>query len=106
MHFSDTEYVKGFRDEYLSYSKPLQVEIDGTGRYRKAETVDQLAVMLLSGKWHHRGGEKFHYALMRSVEALEFYTEGETARAAFVEAAHEAGMHVLPDDIPDVKKAS
>ncbi|OWW02347.1 hypothetical protein ATY81_22135 [Rhizobium sp. R72] len=88
------------------FIRPLHVEIDGTGRYRKAETVDHLAAMLLSGKWHHRGGARFHHALMRSVEALEFYTDGETARAAFVDAAHEAGMHVLPDDMPDMKKAS
>ncbi|WP_025659257.1 DUF982 domain-containing protein [Rhizobium sp. IBUN] len=87
------------------FIKPLQVEIDGMGRYRKAETVDQLAAMLLSGKWHHRGGDKFHSALMRSVEALEFYTDADIARAAFVDAAHEAGMHVLPDDIAEMKKA-
>ncbi|QFY62985.1 DUF982 domain-containing protein (plasmid) [Rhizobium grahamii] len=88
------------------FIKPLQVEIDGTGRYRKADTVGQLAAMLLSSKWHHRGGTKFHSALMRSVEALEFYTDAETARAAFVEAAHEAGMHVLPDDVPRMKRVS
>lgn len=88
------------------YIKPLQVEIDGMGRYRKAETVDQLAGMLLSSKWHRRGGAKFHSALMRSVEALEFYTKPEVARAAFVEAAHEAGMHVLPDDKADMQKSN
>ncbi len=91
--------------DFPVFIKPLQVEIDGMGRYRKAETVDQLAAMLLSGKWHHRGGEKFHSALMRSVEALEFYTDADIARAAFVDAAHEAGMHVLPDDIAEMKKA-
>ncbi|MEK1874565.1 MAG: DUF982 domain-containing protein, partial [Rhizobium altiplani] len=48
---------------------------------------------------------KFHSALMRSVEALEFYTDADIARAAFVDAAHEAGMHVLPDDIAEMKKA-
>jgi len=87
------------------FIKPIQVEIDGMGRYRKAETVEHLAGMLLSGKWHHRG-PKFHRALMRSIEALEFYIDGETARAAFVDAAHEAGMHVLPDDMAEMKKAS
>ncbi len=87
------------------FIEPLQVEIDGIGRYRAAETVDQLASMLVGGKWHHRGS-KFHSALMRSLEALEFYTDVETARAAFVAAAHEAGMHVLPDDVAEMKKAS
>ncbi|MDP9813362.1 hypothetical protein J2W42_006235 [Rhizobium tibeticum] len=88
------------------FIKPMQVEIDGIGRYRKAETVQQLAGMLLSGKWHHRGGAKYHRALMRSIEAIEFYVDGETARAAFVDAAHEAGMHILPDDMAKMKKAS
>jgi len=88
------------------FIKPLQVEIDGMGRYRKADTVDQLAAMLLSSKWHHRGGNKYHSALMRSVEALEYYVEADVARKAFVDAAHEAGMHVLPDDVADIKKAS
>ncbi len=89
------------------FIKPMHVELDGTGRYRKAETVDQLAGMLLSEKWHHRNGTKYHSALMRSIEALEFYTDAETARAAFVDAAHEAGMHVLPDDMAtaELKKA-
>jgi len=26
--------------------------------------------------------------------------------AAFVDAAHEAGMYVLPDDVAEIKKAS
>lgn len=62
--------------------------------------------MLLSGKWHHRGSAKFHSALMRAIEAMEFYVGGETARAAFVDAAHEAGMRILPDDMAEMKKAS
>ncbi|WP_409564041.1 hypothetical protein [Rhizobium sp. RHZ02] len=41
---------------------------------------------------------------MRSVEALEFYTDADTVRAAFVDAAHEAGMRVLPDDMAEMKK--
>jgi len=85
---------------------PMHVELDGVGRYRKAETVEQLAGMLLSEKWHRRGGAKFHDALMKSIEALEFHADADTARAAFVDAAHEAGMHILPDDMAEMKTAS
>jgi hypothetical protein len=40
------------------------------------------------------------------MEAIEWYVDADTARQAFVEAAHEAGMHVLPDDTDELKKAS
>lgn len=85
------------------FINPMQVEIDGMGRYRKAETVQDLAGMLLSEQWHHKHGSKFHGALMLSIEALEFYVDAKAARAAFVDAAHEAGMHVLPDDATEKK---
>ncbi|MDP9810156.1 hypothetical protein J2W42_003017 [Rhizobium tibeticum] len=62
--------------------------------------------MLLGGKWPKSAGGKFHTALWRSMEAIEWYVDADTARSAFVEAAHEAGMHVLPDDTPEMKKAS
>lgn len=84
---------------------PLHVEIEGIARYRQAETVEDLAAMLLSG-WTGTKGPPFHRALVSSLEALEFYTDAKTARAAFVEAAHAAGMHVLPDDMEEIRKAS
>ncbi|KQV80016.1 DUF982 domain-containing protein [Rhizobium sp. Root1220] len=87
------------------FISPMQVEIEGTGRYRQANTVEDLAAMLLSGKWHGPKGSPFHRAVVSSVEALEFYVDAETARAAFVEAAHEAGMHVMPDDMAEARKA-
>ncbi|MGG7576411.1 DUF982 domain-containing protein [Rhizobium sp. Nf11,1] len=86
---------------------PLQVEIDGTGKYRKAEIVQDLAGMLLSGKWHNKGSQgEFHHALVTSIEAIELYIDADRARKAFVVAAHAAGMHVLPDDMDEIRKAS
>ena len=87
------------------FIKPPEVEIDGHEKYGHAETVQDLARMLLS-KWPGSEGEKFHSALMRSIEAMEWYVDAATARSAFVDAAHEAGMHVLPDDADEMKKAS
>ncbi|MDP9809337.1 hypothetical protein J2W42_002185 [Rhizobium tibeticum] len=88
------------------FIKPLEVEIEGAGQYRHAETVQDLAAMLLGGRWPEGKGKKFHTALWRSMEAIEWYVAADTARAAFVEAAHEVGMHVLPDDVAEARKAS
>ncbi|CAN7652344.1 DUF982 domain-containing protein [Rhizobium sp. LjRoot258] len=88
------------------FIKPLEVEFDGVGQYRHAETVQDLAAMLLGGKWPKGKGKKLHAALWRSMEAIEWYVDADTARQAFVEAAHEAGMHVLPDDTDEMKQAS
>ncbi|WP_436281662.1 DUF982 domain-containing protein [Rhizobium sp. LjRoot258] len=79
------------------FINPMDVEIEGNGRYRHADTVADLAAMLLSSKWP-KSRPSFHRALVASLEALEFYTDAATARAAFVIAAHEAGLRVLPDD--------
>nr|WP_018856351.1 DUF982 domain-containing protein [Rhizobium sp. 42MFCr.1] len=87
------------------FIRPLTVEIGGTGNYRHAETVQELAQMLVGGKWP-ANGKAFHSALWRSVEAIECYVDAETARCAFVEAAHEAGLHIVPDDQSEMKKAS
>ncbi|MDP9809186.1 hypothetical protein J2W42_002034 [Rhizobium tibeticum] len=38
------------------------------------------------------------------IQALDFYTEAATARAAFAIAAHEAGLHILPDDGEKMQK--
>jgi hypothetical protein len=40
------------------------------------------------------------------MEAIDWYVSAETARGAFVDAAHEAGMHILPDDQAEMRKAS
>ena len=82
---------------------PMDVEIEGNGRYRHADTVADLAAMLLSSKWP-KSRPSFHRALMASLEALEFYTDAATARSAFVMAAHEAGLRVLPDDGEESQK--
>jgi hypothetical protein len=84
--------------------KPLEVEIDGAGKYRHAETVEDLVKLLMGCSWP-QGGKQFHSALWRSMEALDSVTEADIARAAFVDAAHEVGMHVLPDDMAEIRKA-
>lgn len=45
-------------------------------------------------------------ALARSIDAMVFAARAEAARAAFVTAAHAAGMYVFPDDMDELRKAS
>ena len=49
--------------------------------------------------------KEFHRALVSSFDALDHVIEPSAAREAFVNAAHAAGMHVLPDDMAEVRKA-
>jgi len=86
--------------------RPLHVEVDGIGRYRQAFSVDDLAALLMGG-WPPSAetDSASHRALATFLDAMELYVDAETARAAFVRAAHAAGMHVLPDDIAEMRKA-
>lgn len=56
--------------------KPLEVEIDGAGKYRHAETVEDLVKLLMGSSWP-QGGKQFHSALWRSMEALDSVTEAD-----------------------------
>lgn len=85
--------------------RPLHVEIEGAARYRQAHTIDDLAALLMSTSWPPSGKQTlvFHHALATSLDAMELYVDADAARAAFVEAAHAAGMHILPDDMAQIK---
>jgi|AraplaMF_Col_mMF_1032025.scaffolds.fasta_scaffold01861_2 hypothetical protein len=89
----------------LTPIEPLEVEIYGIGQYAPAETVEEM-IMYLTDKWPDKSKSAFHSALARSIDAMVFAAEPEAARAAFVTAAHAAGMHVLPDDMDELRKAS
>ncbi|MEK1897495.1 MAG: DUF982 domain-containing protein [Rhizobium sp.] len=99
--------VRSMAGEIPVFISPIDVGIEGdTGRYRHADTVEDLAAMLLSGKWTLSKAPSFHRALMTSLEALEFYADSASARTAFVAAAHETGLHVLPDDVAETRNAA
>jgi hypothetical protein len=84
---------------------PLEVEINGVGHYAPAETVEEM-IKFLTSQWPDKSKPAFHSALARSIDAMVFATDPQAARAAFVVAAHAAGMHVLPDDMDEMRKAS
>jgi len=85
--------------------KPLEVEIRGVGQYAPAETVDEM-IKFLTSEWPDKTKPAFHSALARSIEAMVMAAEPSAARAAFVDAAHAAGMHILPDDMAQIREAS
>ena len=89
----------------LTPIEPLEVEINGAGQYAPAETVEEM-VKFLTSQWPDKSKPAFHSALARSIDAMVFAAEPEAARAAFVAAARAAGMHVLPDDMDELRKAS
>jgi hypothetical protein len=86
--------------------KKISVEIHGIGGYRNVHTVADLASILLSDQWPKRAGTTtFQRALAQCLMALENQSRGDVARKAFVEAARDAGVTVLPDDVPLQQKA-
>ena len=84
---------------------PLDVEIDDVGKYAPASSVEDLTALLTSLEWPYTKPKEFHRALVSSFDALDHVIEPSAAREAFVNAAHAAGMHVLPDDMAEVRKA-
>ncbi len=84
---------------------PLDVEIDGVGKYAPASSVQDPTALLTSLGRPNKKPKEFHRALVSSFDALDHVIEPPTAREAFVKAAQAAGMHVLPDDMADVRKA-
>jgi hypothetical protein len=84
---------------------PLDVEIDGVGKYVPASSVEELTALLTCLEWPDKSPREFHRALVSSFDALDNVVSPQAAREAFVDAAHAAGMHVLPDDMAEIRKA-
>src|SRR5690349_14598033 len=78
--------------------KKISVEIEGQG-YRDFRTVSALTGLLMSEKWPKKAGSTmFQHALAQCFRALEMHGGGARARKAFVDAARDARITVLPDD--------
>jgi hypothetical protein len=81
--------------------EPIQAEIYGIGGYKNLFRVKDLAEVLLYNFPKEGRGEEYNTALMACLDCM---SDGDTlpseAREAFVAAAHECGVSVLPDDAP------
>src|SRR5262245_29507019 len=74
VHLPKSEKVEGgwpMIGEIPAVINPMDVEIEGSGRYRHADTVADLAAILLSST-RTKSSPSFHRALIASLEALEF----------------------------------
>ncbi len=84
--------------------KKISVQIDGQG-YRDFHTVSGLTGLLMSEKWPKKAGSTmFQRALAQCFRALEMHGGGARARKAFVDAARDARITVLPDDAPELQR--
>ena len=75
----------------------LKAKVYGAGRYREAATVTDLVTILLH-YWPIADGPAFVNALVVCQEVLDGDKLPEKAREAFVLAAREARIAILPDD--------
>lgn len=79
----------------------IEAEVYGAGKYRTITTVAGLADVLLYSFPTKGCGDDYHTAMLACLDCLQ---EGDTnaieAREAFVAAARECGVSVLPDDGP------
>lgn len=84
--------------------EPVHAEIHGVGQYKTLLRVGDLAEALLNFFPEEGRGEDYETALMACLDCME---GGDTfpseVREAFVAAARECGITVLPDDAPNIE---
>jgi hypothetical protein len=87
--------------------KQISVQIHDIGGYRNVHTLADLAGILMSDRWPKKADNtNFQRALAQCLIALEKQGRGDLARKAFVDAARDAGINVIPDDMPSQHSAS
>jgi hypothetical protein len=77
---------------------PVSVQVTDLSPYRFAATVEDLMGMLLSDRWPEKASPVYRSAVARCIDAISMQSDGDKARGAFVNAAHDAGIAVSPDD--------
>lgn len=77
--------------------RPLTIQAGDKGPGRLGATVEDLMGMLMSTRWPNKSSPRFSRAMSACMDAA-VGGSGDKARKAFVEAAHDAGIVVSPDD--------
>jgi hypothetical protein len=77
---------------------PVSVQVTDLSPYRFAATVEDLMGMLLSDRWPEKASPVYRSAVARCIDAISLQSGGDKARGAFIDAAHDAGIAVSPDD--------
>jgi hypothetical protein len=81
---------------------PVSVQVTGLSPRHFAATVEDLMGMLLSDRWPEKASPIYIWAVRRCIDAIALQSEGDRARGAFIEAAHNAGIQVSPGDDKNV----
>lgn len=79
-----------------TWDRGVDLELHGTGKYRTVRSTED-AARSLTERWPVGEGRAFKTAVKACIDALEDTTSRirqERARAAFIDAAHEAGIYV------------
>jgi hypothetical protein len=77
--------------------RQIKAEVHAIGGYRILNTVSDLADCLLD-RWPVTEGGAFVAAMQACHESLEGRGDANDAREAFITAARDAGVSVLPND--------
>lgn len=77
------------------YFESVTIETEKTGQTRTIDSVIQAAEVLLNS-WPISHGEKLEAAKRTCLPALEGKLAADATRAAFIDAAREAGFHIVP----------
>lgn len=75
------------------WSKGVELEIHGPGKYRNVLSTREAAELLLMN-WPVEGGEAHLLARRACLAVLEGEEQPEVARQAFIKAAEEAGIFI------------
>jgi hypothetical protein len=77
------------------YFESVTIETEKIGQLRTINSVTQAAELLFNG-WPIDHGEKLEAAKRTCPSALEGKLSAGATRAAFIDAALEAGIHIVP----------
>jgi hypothetical protein len=79
------------------WDKGVELELHGIGKYRRVTSTEEAARHLTGEEWPENRSPAFKAAVKACIEALENTRKralASKARAAFIEAADDAGIHI------------
>jgi hypothetical protein len=82
-------------DANLPGFAPIQIEIQSTDGFFVVDTIEK-AVACLTGHWPGIKGEAFEAALQACIDGINHRISPEEIRQAFIKAANEAGIRIIP----------
>jgi hypothetical protein len=84
-----------------NWNAPVILEVYGIGRYRTIMSTEE-AITCLLDEWLFDEGEALERAFAVCLVAREGEASHETARLAFIQAAQEAAIYIVPESLADL----